>query len=94
MRMVNREMFPVARFNVAERVEQFQRVGVEIHARRRVRVCQRIDFQRAIFFTADNAARFVGRVAPRVGDQLLDLFRCENHLYVFIALDADERGGS
>ena len=79
MRMVNREMLPAVCFDIAKRDEQFHWIGVEIHARRGVRVRQWIDFPRATLHASDNAARFVWRVAARVRDELGQLGLCKLH---------------
>ncbi len=77
--MVNRQMFPAVRFDVAKRGEE--RVGFALVARAWVGrdVLQRIDLTGAGVLATDDAAGFARRVAPRLRDELGELNATENH---------------
>jgi hypothetical protein len=69
--MVNREMLPAQTLHLTKRVQQFVRIDVVADARVGIDIFQRVDLERAPFLAGDDAARFVGRVAPRLGDELM-----------------------
>ena len=71
--MINREMLPAATLDLAEGFKQCLRLGIVLHARLRRIIRQRENFFRAIVFARDDAARFVGRVVPGMGDKLVEL---------------------
>ena len=69
-------MLPIVVFDLAQRVKQLGWVGVVANARLGIDVLQRQDFCRAPVRAGDDAARFVWRVAPRLGDELMQLVSC------------------
>lgn len=69
--MVDRQMFPAQTLQLAKRVQQLVRIDVVAAARIGIDILQRVNLERAPVFAGDDAARFVGRVAAREGDQLV-----------------------
>ncbi len=69
--MVNRQMLPGQSFHLAKRVQQFVRIDIVADARVRINIFQRVNLERAPILAGDDAARFVGRVALRLRDELV-----------------------
>jgi hypothetical protein len=69
--MVDREMFPIMRLDIAKRGEQFQWIGIKVHAWGCVGILQRVDVLGAPSLAADDPASFVGRVAAGKRDKLV-----------------------
>jgi hypothetical protein len=78
--MENRDMLPPPRFNLAKCGEQFERIGIKIHARRGVRIRQQKNFPRAVVLPADDTTRFVRCVALRLSNQLSQLLARDLHV--------------
>ncbi len=79
MRVVDGEMLPTAILDLAQREQKFVRIGIVARARFGIDILQRQNLERATFFAADDAARFIRRVAPRLGDELVQLFVGQFH---------------
>lgn len=69
-------MLPTAILDLAQREQKFVRIGIVARARFGIDILQRQNLERAILFAADDAARFIWRVAPRLGDELVQLVSC------------------
>jgi hypothetical protein len=70
--MIDGQMLPAIFLHLAERSEQFERIGIVGDARITVHVLQRKKLLGAFIFAADKAARFIGPVAPCLCDKLFD----------------------
>ncbi len=72
--MINRQDLPSVRlFNVADRVQQFTRIGEVTPARVFVDILEGVDEERAAIPAADKAAGLGRRIAPGLGYEFLDL---------------------
>jgi len=69
--MVDGEVLPAVVLDFAQRAQEFVRIGIVARARFGIDILQRQNLERATFFAADDAARFIRRVAPRLGDELV-----------------------
>jgi len=69
--MVDGEVLPAVVLDFAQRAQEFVRIGIVARARFGIDILQRQKLERATFFAADDAARFIRRVAPRLGDELV-----------------------
>lgn len=81
MRMINCEDLPaVDLFDLANDPQQFEWISHVTRLRRSVGVGHGEDLERASILAANHAPGFVGRIAPRLGDELFELVGCEyNH---------------
>jgi hypothetical protein len=71
--MIDGEMLPAIRLDVAQCRVQFLRIAVVTGARFGISILQRIDLECAIILAANDAAGFVRRIYPRLGDELGEL---------------------
>ncbi len=69
--MIDREMFPATLLDLSQRVQQFARIGIIARARFRINILQWKDLEGATLSAADDAARFIWRVAARLHDELV-----------------------
>ncbi len=78
--MVDCQNLPIMRlFDVADCIQQLARIGEVTDARVFVDILEGVDQERAAVPAADEAASLVGRIAPGLGHEFLDLAGCQNH---------------
>lgn len=77
--MIDCQMFPALRFDLAERLEERVRLGVVFDTRIRGNVGQCKNFERALILAGKDAASFVGCIAFSERDEMGKLLTSDSH---------------